>query len=145
MKKQLLTNCHVIEGRPLVWIKQADKLTRANVVAGDSPTDRCILSVEQESLDPVQGFRKYENLMVGEEVYKIGSPSGLESTLGQGIISGLRQLDSQRLIQTTAPISPGSSGGGLFDQSGNVIGITTFMVGQGQSLNFAIATEDYFR
>jgi serine protease Do len=144
-KKQLLTNCHVIEGRPLVWVKQANKLTRANVIAGDSPTDRCILSVEQVSLDPVKGFRKYEDLMVGEEVYTIGSPSGLESTLGQGIISGLRQLDSQRLIQTTAPISPGSSGGGLFDQSGNVIGITTFMVGQGQSLNFAIATEDYFR
>ena len=144
-KNQLLTNCHVIEGRPLVWIKRADKLTRANVIAGDSPTDRCILSVEQESLDPVQGIRRYENLMVGEEVYTIGSPSGLESTLGQGIISGLRQLDSQRLIQTTAPISPGSSGGGLFDQSGNLIGITTFMVREGQSLNFAIATEDYFR
>jgi serine protease Do len=144
-KTQLLTNCHVMEGRPLVWIKQADKLTRANVIAGDSPTDRCILSVEQESLDPVQGIRKYENLMVGEEVYTIGSPSGLESTLGQGIISGLRQLDRQRLIQTTAPISPGSSGGGLFDQSGNLIGITTFMVSDGQSLNFAIATEDYSR
>jgi len=144
-KNQLFTNCHVIEGRPLVWIKQANKLTRANVIAGDSPTDRCILSVEQESLDPVQGIRKYENLMVGEEVYTIGSPSGLERTLGQGIISGLRQLDTQRLIQTTAPISPGSSGGGLFDQSGNLIGITTFMVSEGQSLNFAIATEDYFR
>ena len=144
-KNQLFTNCHVIEGRPLVWIKQANKLTRANVIAGDSPTDRCILSVEQESLDPVQGIRKYENLMVGEEVYTIGSPSGLERTLGQGIISGLRQLDTQRLIQTTAPISPGSLGGGLFDQSGNLIGITTFMVSEGQSLNFAIATEDYFR
>ena len=144
-KNQLFTNCHVIEDRPLVWIKQTKKLTRANVIAGDSPTDRCILSVEQESLDPVQGIRKYENLMVGEEVYTIGSPSGLESTLGQGIISGLRQLDTQRLIQTTAPISPGSSGGGLFDQSGNLIGITTFMVSEGQSLNFAIATEDYFR
>jgi S1-C subfamily serine protease len=126
-------------------IKQADKLTRVNIVAGDSPTDRCILSVEQENLDPVPGFRRYDTLMVGEEVYTIGSPSGLESTLGQGIISGLRQLDLQRLIQTTAPISPGSSGGGLFDQSGNVVGITTFMVGQGQSLNFAIATDDYYR
>jgi serine protease Do len=83
--------------------------------------------------------------MVGEEVYTIGSPSGLESTLGQGIISGLRQLESQRLIQTTAPISPGSSGGGLFDRSGNVIGITTFMISKGQSLNFAIAADDYFR
>ena len=144
-KKQLLTNCHVIEGRALVLIKQGDKLTRANVFAGDSQTDRCILSVEDENLHPVQGFRKYENLMVGEEVYTIGSPSGLESTLGQGIISGLRRLDKQRLIQTTAPISPGSSGGGLFDHSGNLVGITTFMVNEGQSLNFAIATEDYFR
>jgi serine protease Do len=144
-KNQLLTNCHVIDGRPLVFIKQGDKLTRANVIAGDAPTDRCILSVEHESLHAVQGIRKYENLSVGEEVYTIGSPSGLESTLGQGIISGLRQLDKQRLIQTTAPISPGSSGGGLFDHSGNLVGITTFMVREGQSLNFAIAIEDYFR
>jgi S1-C subfamily serine protease len=144
-QKQLLTNCHVIDGRPLIWIKEANKLRRVNVLAGDSATDRCILSVEQETLDPVQGIRKYKNLMVGEEVYTIGSPSGLESTLGQGIISGLRKLDTQRLIQTTAPISPGSSGGGLFDESGNLIGITTFMVSEGQSLNFAIATEDYLR
>ena len=61
-----------------------------------------------------------------------------DTELGYGVIT-------QRLIQTTAPISPGSSGGGLFDESGNLIGITTFMVSEGQSLNFAIATEDYLR
>ena len=141
----LLTNCHVIEGRPLVWIKQSEKVERAGVTFGDSQSDRCILSVERGSLAPVQGMRGYDDLKVGEEVYTIGSPSGLEATLGQGIISGLRRVERGRLLQTSAPISPGSSGGGLFDKSGNLIGVTSFRLREGQNLNFAIAVEDYFQ
>jgi len=143
--KLLLTTCHVIEGRPLVWIKQGDKVERAGVAFGDSQFDRCVLSVEHDVLVPVQGMRGYDGLKVAEEVYTIGSPSGLEATLGQGVISGLRKLERRRLLQTSAPISPGSSGGGLFDKSGNLIGITSFRLREGQNLNFAIALEDYFR
>ena len=142
---QLLTNCHIVESRPLLWIKKADKLMRAKIIRGDSQTDRCMIGVDQGILIPVQGIRNYDDLLVGEDVFTIGSPSGLESTLGQGLISGLRRVEKQRLIQTTAQISPGSSGGGLFDQSGNLVGITTFMISDGQNLNFAIAVEDFFR
>ncbi len=143
--KLLLTNCHIIEGRPLVWIKQGEKVERAEVAFGDSQSDRCILSVGLYTLTPIQGMRPYDDLKVGEEVYTIGSPSGLEATLGQGVISGLRRIEQQRLLQTSAPISPGSSGGGLFDKSGNLIGVTTFRLREGQNLNFAIAVEDYFQ
>ena len=75
----------------------------------------------------------------------VGAPSGLERTLGEGIISGLRSFRESRFIQTTAPISPGSSGGGLFDGFGNLIGVTTLQAKKGQALNFAIAAEDFWR
>lgn len=59
------------------------------------------------------------------------------------IVSSKRTVDGGRLVQTTAPISPGSSGGGLFDAQANLLGITTFMLKQSQNLNFAIAAEEY--
>ena len=82
---------------------------------------------------------------MGEPVYTIGSPSGLENTLGTGIISGLRTADGLHFVQTNAQVSPGSSGGGLFDSAGDLIGITEFTLKNSQGLNFAIAAEDYFR
>ena len=90
-------------------------------------------------------MRPYRNLAVGERVYSIGTPSGLEQTLGEGLISGLREYSGVRLVQTSAPISPGSSGGGLFDASGNLVGVTTFILREAQSLNFAIAADEYWR
>jgi serine protease Do len=141
----LLTNCHVIQDRPLVWIQQGDEIQRARMAFSDAPSDRCVLSVEGGALRAVHGMRGYSDLKVGEEVYSIGSPSGLEATLGQGVISGLRKLGQRRLLQTSAAISPGSSGGGLFDRAGNLIGITSFRLREGQNLNFAIAVEDYFQ
>ena len=141
----LLTNFHLMEGRPFVRVEQGGKVVRAAIAFGDSESDRCILSIETDALVAVRGMRGYGDLKVGEEVYTIGSPSGLEATLGQGVISGLRTLGHQRLLQTSAPISPGSSGGGLFDKSGNLVGITSFRLREGQNLNFAISVEEYFQ
>jgi S1-C subfamily serine protease len=128
-----------------VWIKQGETVVEATMVNGDNVTDRCILTTQSAMLQPVPGMRRYTDLKVGESVYTIGSPRGLESSLGQGIISGLRALERQHLVQTTAQISPGSSGGGLFDQSGNLVGITTFRLKESGGLNFAIAVDNYFR
>jgi S1-C subfamily serine protease len=141
----LFTNCHVIDRKPVVWIKQAEVIEQARLVSEDEKTDRCVLSVEERMLSPVRGMRSYQDLRVGEEVFTIGAPSGLEASLAQGVIAGLRSSEHRRFIQTTAPISPGSSGGGLFDKAANLIGITTFRVRDGQSLNFAIAVDDYFQ
>jgi S1-C subfamily serine protease len=141
----LLTNCHVVQNRPFVWVKQHEVREKALVVSGDGPTDRCVLEVPTSTLSPITAIRGYDDLKVGEAVYTIGAPRGLELTLGQGIISGLRQQRGRRLIQTTAQVSPGSSGGGLFDRAGNLIGITTFVLRDSDALNFAIAAEDYFR
>ena len=144
-RSRLLTNYHVVEGQRFVFVKQGDAFYEATVVAGDKDSDRCVLAVKGEPLTPVAGLRGFGDLRVGELVYTIGTPSGLESTLGQGIVSGLRSFAGQRLVQTTAPISPGSSGGGLFDSAGNLVGITSFVLKNSQGLNFAIAAEDYYR
>jgi S1-C subfamily serine protease len=141
---RLVTNCHVVRDRPTIFIKQGEVLVRAAVVAGDQVSDRCLLAVTDAALVPVAGIRPYADLRVGEAVFTIGAPRGLEQSLGQGIVSGLRRRASARLIQTTAQISPGSSGGGLFDQAGNLLGVTTFILRDSEGLNFAIAIEDYF-
>src|ERR1700720_3862817 len=143
-RSHLLTNYHVVDGRRLIVVKQGDQVLEATVVASDKESDRCVLAVTGEALSPADGLRGFEELRVGEKVYAIGSPSAIESTLGQGIVSGLRTVAGRHLVQTTAPISPGSSGGGLFDSAGNLIGITSFMLKNSGSLNFAIAVEDYF-
>ncbi|MDD3445797.1 MAG: trypsin-like peptidase domain-containing protein, partial [Zavarzinia sp.] len=70
---------------------------------------------------------------------------GLDLTLGEGLVSSKRRHEGQQYVQTSAPISPGSSGGGLFDNRGNLIGITTFMLRDTQNLNFAIAAEEFLR
>jgi hypothetical protein len=81
------------------------------------------------------------SLQIGEPVYAIGAPRGLELTLSNGIVSSLRPNDGSHLIQTTAAISPGSSGGGLFDARGNLVGITTLYLTDSQSLNFAVPAD----
>lgn len=78
---------------------------------------------------------------VGDRIITIGSPEGLENTMSDGILSAIREFDTIRLLQITAPISPGSSGGPVFNSTGQVIGITTFQFTKGQNLNFAIAAE----
>jgi serine protease Do len=143
-RSHLLTNYHVVDGRRLIVVIQGDQVLEATVVASDKESDRCVLAVTGEALSPADGLRGFEELRVGEQVYTIGSPSAIESTLGQGIVSGLRTVVGRHLVQTTAPISPGSSGGGLFDSAGNLVGITSFMLNNSQGLNFAIAVEDYF-
>lgn len=141
----LLTNCHVVKDRPLIRIMRDDTPTTATLVAGDAKADRCLLKSEGPPLVPIAGVRAFKDLAVGEHVFAVGAPVGLEHTLTQGLISGLRNLGGRNLVQTDAPLSPGNSGGGLFDESGNLIGITTLASRAGiQNLNFAVAASDYW-
>lgn len=141
----LLTNCHVVKGRELIKIVQNDQATDAKLVAGKMALDRCVLQADGITLQPVHGIRPFDDLSVGEHVFAIGAPLRLEHTLSEGLISSLHPRSGINLVQTSAPISPGSSGGGLFDDRGNLIGITTLQsVGRAQNLNFAIAASDYW-
>lgn len=143
-KNTLLTNCHVVLSQKNIVIMQGEKIYKVQITSANNKNDTCIIATAMDKLNPVKGFRRYAALKVGEGVFSIGSPKGLEATLGTGIISGLRKKDDIRLIQISAPISSGSSGGGIFDKYGNLIGISTFQLKDSQNMNFSISVDDYF-
>jgi hypothetical protein len=87
-----------------------------------------------------------ENLMAGASVYALGSPLGLQSTFTSGIVSSARrEIEGFEFIQTSAPVSFGSSGGPLMDASGRVVGVTAAGMAGGQNLNFAVPIDLLFR
>ena len=136
----VVTNHHVIARAKEITIKLTNGETyrRVYLLSQDETRDIAILRIEASDV-PTLKLGNSNQTKVGEEVLLIGAPRGLDQTVSNGIISGIRVLDDgTRVIQTTAPASPGSSGGPLLDRLGNVIGILTFSVVAGQNLNFAI-------
>src|SRR5262249_54463379 len=115
-----LTNCHVIENQALIMVldKAPTEPLKARVSNADRSSDRCFLKIDGGSLNPIAAVRRFRDLSVGERVYTIGNPSGLSKTLGEGLISGLREHNDIQYVQTTAPISSGSRGGALVELEG---------------------------
>ena len=124
------TNCHVVDSGRVVVYKTGNRraLTDSSFAATirrrDTARDFCLLNVAGLWGIPTN-IRAYNTLKVGEDVYALGAPQGLDLSLSSGVISQLRQDGGRRGIQTDTAISPGSSGGGLFDSDGNLVGITT--------------------
>jgi len=137
----LLTNCHLFETPGPIVVGQQEEAGTVTLFAADPKRDRCWLYSRLLQFEPVSGVRSFESLVVGEPVYSIGAPKGLEATLGPGVVSGKRDV---KVIQTNAPISHGSSGGALFDAFGNLVGITTFSRVESQALNFCLSTDIYW-
>ena len=134
----LITNCHVLRKGKRVEVTHAKALSVATLELWDTARDLCQLRAPGVSAPAVP--LASDAVVVGQTVYALGAPAGLELTLSAGLVSGLRLDDAERLtaIQTSAAISPGSSGGGLFDDQGRLIGITTaFIGGNTQNLNLA--------
>jgi S1-C subfamily serine protease len=136
----LITNCHVVENGYSLRLRRGTGNWTAKLIEAAPNHDLCGLRPSGLTLQAVE-VRPSSKLAIGERVYAIGSPEGLELTFSEGVISSLRDTEGVHMIQTSAPISPGSSGGGLFDTQGNLIGITTFQLKEGQSLNFALPGE----
>ncbi|KZX54822.1 hypothetical protein A3709_07260 [Halioglobus sp. HI00S01] len=143
--RTLVTNCHLLSNPRQIKLRRIGTELSASLVAVDTAGDRCVLQTAQTLPSYVQYARAHDSVRIGEEVAAIGNPRGLETSLSRGIVGQKRARRGLRLIQTDAAISSGSSGGGLFDQTGNLVGITTFSVSEGQSLNFAIAIEEFCR
>lgn len=140
----LITNCHVVAGRPQISVSQDGGTNRATLIYADAGGDRCFLRVDGITLHPIQGVRKLDDIRIGETVYSLGAPIGLERSFGNGIVSGLRQWEGVRVVQNSAPTWHGSSGGGLFDARGNLVGITTAISSITANMNFSIAAEDFW-
>jgi S1-C subfamily serine protease len=135
-KDLLVTNCHVIGRGRIYLVGRERKRVPGRLVAYDADRDLCVLNVTGLDVTPAM-IGDASGLRIGQRVYAIGTPEGFELTLSEGLISGLRETHGGRYIQTTAPMSEGSSGGGLFDDTGRLIGIASFVYSSGQNLNFA--------
>jgi tetratricopeptide (TPR) repeat protein len=136
---RVATNCHVVEGGASYLAGRGEELISATLYAEDGDKDICLLDAKGIQGKPAQ-LGKAAGLKVGDPVYAVGAPQGLELSLSDGIVAQLRGRPAP-MIQTTAAISPGSSGGGLFDGEGRLVGLTTFYLEGGQSLNFAMPAE----
>lgn len=142
---QVLTNYHVIKNGASAVIKFPDGafFVVDGVIASDKDRDIATLKAHGNSFRSLT-LGDSDRLRVGEEVVAIGNPLSLESTVSNGIVSGIRTIKKEggEFLQITAPISPGSSGGPLFNMSGQVVGITTSHLVGGENLNFAIPIND---
>ncbi len=147
---QILTAHHVIKGIKEGWAKpfKGAWMPITGVVAQDELKDLAVINV-----DPGNQFLQQSRLGSGEyissgdPVVAIGNPLGLEYSVTEGIISEVRTTpEGLRLIQTDAAVSPGNSGGPLFDQNGEVIGVVSFNLSssrdEGQNLNFAVSIDE---
>jgi hypothetical protein len=142
---RIVTNYHVIQGASSAIIKLPDGAFYDvdGVVAFDKARDLAVIRAHGQNFRVVT-LGNSDRVQVGEEIVAIGSPLSLESTVSSGIVSGIRTIKEEggKFLQITAPISPGSSGGPLFNMAGEVVGITTLYLKDGENLNFAIPVND---
>ena len=132
----IITNFHVNDNSYLVLVKTKDgKIRYAQILAFDRSIDLALIRIHGLFTD--QDTPLAHTVGIGDPTIAIGNPEGLDQSISIGIISHLPDNKSF-LVQTTAPISHGSSGGGLFNQNGDLIGITSSTLESGQNLNFAI-------
>jgi hypothetical protein len=140
---KIVTNYHVIRNaeKALVKLTNGAFFPVESVLASDPVKDLAIIKVTGRNL-PVLKVADSDTVQVGERVVAIGSPLGLESTVSDGIVSALRKEEGASWLQTTAPVSPGNSGGPLLRLDGTVVGIITWNLKLGQNLNFAATSNE---
>jgi tetratricopeptide (TPR) repeat protein len=158
------TNFHVVDGIDSLLVKTSDGVFYdAQIMILDEKNDMAILKLKNTNGMKFQTvkFGNSDLPRVGQDVFAVGSPLGYEYTISQGIIAGIRENEKvtfndpltyapieknfEKVIQITAAISPGNSGGALFNKRGEVIGITTYTYTGYGNLNFAIAINGFVR
>lgn len=132
----VVTNCHVLEDGVRLVVQSGRVTHSGTLKTADQDRDLCELQVGGLQAPRVALYTG--RLRVGQRVYAVGAPEGLELTISEGLVSSIREIENALYIQTSAPISSGSSGGGLFDAEGRLVGLTTFIIPEGQNLNFAL-------
>ena len=139
---KILTNAHVIEDAYSAEVYGfTSSYEHVTIAKRNDDVDLALLAVEDlEEL--ILTFADGRDLRPGQRVVAIGNPLGLERTVSDGLISAVRGISGEiQIIQISAPISPGSSGGPLLNMRGLVIGVTSASASEGQNLNFAIGVE----
>jgi tetratricopeptide (TPR) repeat protein len=141
---KIITNRHVIEksNRVEIHLANGKKFPVKGVLAIDGEGDLALLQVELPPNMAVPLPIVQRVPLEGESIVVVGNPYGLEGSVSNGIVSAVREISGYgRIIQITAPISPGSSGSPVVNMLGQVIGVATLQAAEGQSLNFAVPSE----
>ena len=137
---EVASNLHVVKGAARGYAKivgQKTKYDIEGITAVDPERDLVVLKISGAGVQEL-ALGNSESVHVGETVYAVGNPQGLEGTFSQGIVSSIREVGTDKILQITAPISPGSSGGPVLNSKGEVIGVSVATFRGGQNLNFAI-------
>jgi S1-C subfamily serine protease len=139
----VVTSNHLVKNATSIQLKTHDgtRFNNVKVVLARNDADLAVLQIPDLHVsEPYLRLGNSDHVTVGEKIMAIGHPMGLEYTASDGIVSALRdtEVDDMTLIQFSAPASPGSSGGPLLDEFGQVIGIISMSHPEGQILNFAV-------
>lgn len=134
------TNSHVVRGAARLYAKLSGRKGLhpfEAVIANDRQKDLALLRIRSAKGSPLS-IGSEDEVRVGDQIYVVGNPEGLESTFSSGNISGIRRMKGMDYLQISAPVSHGSSGGPVLDKSGGVIGVVVGSFVKGQNLNFAV-------
>ncbi len=137
---RIATNLHVIAGGGVLKVRLSDGSEHAvpRVVAVDMERDLAIIEIDAPTKMPVLPLGDSDIVEPGDTVIAIGNPMLLDFTVSDGLISSVRKVEEDVILQISAPISQGSSGGPLFNSYGEVIGVATLVMTEGQNLNFGV-------
>lgn len=141
----ILTNLHVVEGGhhfTVLYENETEEYVTDYLIKYHSLYDLAVIKVERKS-SPLT-VKTANNSVRGQKIVAIGSPLGLFNSVSDGIVSGFRDIRSIPMIQFTAPISDGSSGGALLDMYGRLVGLITAGFDQGQNLNLAVPSDKIY-
>ncbi len=139
----IYTNYHVIDISCRIEVRNGNTVYDSIPIAGFDPfSDAAILKLPDGNY-PFINIAKESNLNVGNPIFALGNPQGYTKTISYGIISAFRSYEMPGKIQFTAPIAPGSSGGALLNNAGELIGITASCVTTGQNMNFAVPVSKF--
>ena len=135
---RVATNCHVMEGNIGLWVCRGNHCVAATISEEDGGRDICILDAGGIGGNPAR-IVSSADVKVGDPVFAVGAPGGQQISLSMGTVTHLRGGSPPFFIQSTAAVSKGSSGGGLFDAEGRLLGLTTIQMEGGQSMSFSMA------
>lgn len=139
-KGQVVTNCHVIRNASIIRVLVGQAELEGKWVRQKAALDLCLLTVN--GLDaPSVKLRPGSSLAVGEPVFAVGNPLGFGLAVSAGLVATAEQKQPHPYLVATAPQSPGSSGGGLFDREGLLVGVTKAVLGTGQNFNMILSAD----